>query len=88
MLTFRDLQEIGKLIDEKIDEKFKVAFRLLPTKEEFFSRMDALSKEIKDMREEFAAHSISHDTLTEKDEELDVRVLVLEKKIGIPTQKN
>ena len=88
MLTFRDLQEIGKLIDEKIDEQFKVAFRLLPTKEEFFSRMDALSKEIKDMREEFAAHSISHDRLDEKDEDLDGRVLVLEKKVGIHDRGN
>lgn len=84
MLTYRDLQEIGKLIDEK----FKIAFRLLPTKEEFFNRMDTLSKEIKESREELAAHTISHDRLTENDEEFDLRIQVLEKKVGIHAQKN
>lgn len=84
MLTFRDLQEIGKLIDEK----FKQAFKLLPTKEEFFSRMDALSKEIKDSREELAAHSMSHDRLDEKSEDLEGRVLTLEKKVGIHDRGN
>lgn len=46
MLTYKDLQEIGKLIDEKLKE----AFKHLPTKEDFYTRMDALSKEIKTSR--------------------------------------
>lgn len=78
MLTYKDLQEIGKLIDEKLKE----AFKHLPTKEDFYTRMDALSKEIKDTREEFSAHAMSHDHLTEKDEELDERVEILEKKVS------
>lgn len=84
MLTFNDLQEIKKLIDQTI----KDAFKHLPSKDDFFTRMDMLSKEIKDMREEFSAHSMSHARLDEKDEELDERVLILEKKVGIPVQKN
>ncbi len=84
MLTFRDLQEIKKLIDQTIHE----AFKHLPSKDDFYSRMDMLSKEIKDAREELAAHSISHDRLDEKDEDLDGRVLILEKKVGIHDRGN
>ncbi len=84
MLTYKDLQEITKLLDEK----FKEAFKYLPSTELFLSRMDALSKEIKDAREELASHSVSHDRLTEKDEELDVRVAALEKKAGIHAMNN
>lgn len=88
MITYRDLQEIGKLIDEKLKQFFDDHIKQLPTKDAFFTRMDMLSKEIKDAREELAAHSMSHDRLTEKDEELDTRVIVLEKKVGIHAQKN
>ncbi len=84
MLTYKDLQEITKLLDEK----FKEFFKYFPSTELFLSRMDALSKEIKDAREELAAHSISHDRLTEKDEELDTRVAVVEKKVGISLLNN
>lgn len=84
MLTFRDLQEIKKLIDQTINE----AFKHIPSKDDFYTRMDMLSKEIKDAREELASHSLSYDRLDEKDEELDGRVLVLEKKVGIHAQKN
>lgn len=79
MLTYKDLQEISKLLDEK----FKTAFKYLPSTELFLSRMDALSKEIKDAREELAAHTISHDRLTEKDEELEARVAAIEKKVWL-----
>lgn len=60
MLTYKDLHEITKLLDER----FKEAFKYLPSTELFLSRMDGLSKEIKDAREELAAHTISHDRLT------------------------
>lgn len=36
MLTQTDLDEIEKIVEEKIDQKTK----LLPTKDEFFGRMD------------------------------------------------
>ncbi|MBI4991274.1 hypothetical protein HZB96_04245 [Candidatus Gottesmanbacteria bacterium] len=44
VLTQKDLEEIDKIVDGKI--------KFLPTKKEFFSKMDALMKEIKDLREE------------------------------------
>ena len=84
MLTYKDLQEITKLLNEK----FKESFKYLPSTELFLSRMDGLSKEIKDAREELAAHTMSHDRLTEKDEELEERVAVVEKKVGIHTLNN
>lgn len=48
MLTIRDLDEIEKLIDVKLDEKLK----FIPTKEEFFGWMDKIMGELKAMREE------------------------------------
>jgi len=48
MLTQKDYDEIEKLVREIVREEIK----LLPTKEEFFSKMDELMKEVKDNREE------------------------------------
>lgn len=48
MLTQKDLDEIEKLIDEKLDEKIK----LLPSKDEFFTEMSKLMGELKAIREE------------------------------------
>lgn len=84
MLTYKDLQEVEALVRKVVKELISH----LPSKDDFYTRMDALSKEIKDAREELAAHSVSHDRLTEKDEELDVRVAVVEKKVGIHALKN
>lgn len=50
MLTQRDIDEIDKLITEKLDEKTK----LLPTKDDFFSKMDDVMGELKAIREEHA----------------------------------
>lgn len=47
MLTQKDLNEIERLIEEKLDEKIK----FLPTKDEFFGRMDKAMKELKAIRE-------------------------------------
>ncbi|MDP1722092.1 MAG: hypothetical protein Q8L37_02690 [Candidatus Gottesmanbacteria bacterium] len=84
MLTFKDLQEIEELIHKVV----KDLISHLPSKDDFYTRMDMLSKEIKDAREELAAHSISHDRLTENDEELEKRVSVVEKKVGAYTMNN
>lgn len=48
-LTQRDLDAIEELINEKLDEKIKG----LPTKNEFYSKMDEVIGELKSMREEF-----------------------------------
>lgn len=44
MLSQKDLDEIQKLI--------KINTRHLPTREEFYNKMDELMKELKDLREE------------------------------------
>lgn len=46
MLTQKDLDEIERLIEEKLDERIK----FLPTKDEFFGRMDKAMKELKAIR--------------------------------------
>lgn len=49
-LTAKDLDRIEKLIDRKLDEKIK----FLPTKDEFYTSMDKLMKELSTIREELA----------------------------------
>ena len=48
MLTQKDLGEIEHLIDRKFDEKIKY----LPTKDDFFTKMDEVMGELKAIREE------------------------------------
>jgi len=57
MLTQKDLEEIKKVIEEKLEEKI----RLLPTKEEFFSKMDELMGELSAIRDEqtIIGHQVS-----------------------------
>lgn len=47
-LTQKDFDQIEKVLDEKLDEKLKI----LPTKEEFFSKMDEVMGELETAREE------------------------------------
>lgn len=61
MLTQKDLDEIEKLIDERLDEKIKH----LPNKDEFYKAMSEIMGELKKMREtyELAEPKISgHET--------------------------
>jgi predicted nuclease with TOPRIM domain len=51
MLNQQDLDQIEKIIDEKLDEKLK----LLPAKDELFERLDEIVGELKSVREEQAA---------------------------------
>jgi predicted nuclease with TOPRIM domain len=57
MLTQKDLEEIEKVIEEKLEEKL----RLLPTKDEFFSKMDELMGELSTIRDEqtIIGHQVS-----------------------------
>lgn len=48
MLTQKDLDEIEEVIDKKLDEKIK----FLPTKEEFYTKMDEVMGELETIREE------------------------------------
>ncbi len=47
-LTQKDLKDIEEIVDRKVDEKTK----LLPTKDEFFGKMDEVMGELKTIREE------------------------------------
>lgn len=53
MLTQKDFDEIEKILDEKLDEKT----RLLPSRDEFYEKMDEVMGELKTIREEQTAGS-------------------------------
>jgi predicted nuclease with TOPRIM domain len=57
MLTQKDLEEIEKVVEEKLEEKLW----LLPTKDEFFSKMDELMGELSAIRDEqtIIGHQVS-----------------------------
>lgn len=57
-LTQKDFDQIEELLDEKLDEKLKI----LPTKKEFFSKMDEVMGELKTVREEqtVLSHQVSN----------------------------
>lgn len=56
MLTQNDIKEIERIVGEKIDEKTK----FLPTKDQFFERMDSLSGQIKKIQESLDFLNIPH----------------------------
>jgi len=57
MLSQKDLEEIEKVIEKKLEEKLK----LLPTKDEFSSKMDELMGELSAIRDEqtIISHQVS-----------------------------
>ncbi|MBI2404715.1 hypothetical protein HYV22_00875 [Candidatus Gottesmanbacteria bacterium] len=55
-LIFPTKDEVKEIVHQAIDERF----RLFPTKEEYFSRMDALSGELKAVRESQELHAHDH----------------------------
>lgn len=65
-LTFRDLQEIRKVVEEVVDERT----RLIPTRDELFSRLDETMGELKNARDERAAMFAQYERVEE-----DVRKL-------------
>ena len=79
-----DYDEIGKRIRDAIDEKF--AF--LPTKKEYFETSDTIIKELKAIREDFAAHESSHERIDEDTSKLKKQVKHLFKTFEIldPTE--
>lgn len=65
MLTQKDLDEIEEIVEEKIGEKTKN----LPTKDEFFSRMDDVMRELDTIRSEqtiISHHVTDHEPRIEK----------------------
>lgn len=73
MLTQKDLDEIEEIVEEKIEEKIS----LLPSKNEFFGKMDEIMGELKTIRE-------SQDIITHKVyEDHENRITHIEKKLQI-----
>ncbi|MFC1710358.1 hypothetical protein ACFL0F_01705 [Patescibacteria group bacterium] len=70
-LTIKDLDEIEKIVDNKIEENTKN----LPTKDEFFTKMDEVMGELKSIRE-------STSILTNRVSEHEDRISKIEKKIS------
>ena len=80
MLTQRDFDRLEKLIDAlleaKLEEKLTDKLKYLPTKDDFYKKMDEVMGELKAIREE---HSISAYQVADHEERLEV----LEKKIKL-----
>lgn len=74
MLTQQDIAEIEKLLKDALDKKIK----LLPTKEEFFKKMDKLMGEVKAMRESQELHAGQHARLDDLLDSYQKRIKALE----------
>ncbi len=66
-VVFPTRDEVEKIVEEKLDAKIK----LLPTKDEFFTRMDALSGEIKAVRQEQTIHADEHRKINDRFDRID-----------------
>lgn len=82
MLTLKDLLKLQKMISDTFDEKLKQFYeehiKYLPTKDEFFTRMDKLSGEIQAVRESQELHQGQHTDIADRFERID-------KHLGIST---
>ncbi len=74
MLTQNDLDQIEEVVGEKIEERT----RNLPTKDEFFTKMDEVVGELKGLRDEVT--SVNHQY-----ERTNKRVDKINKHLGIST---
>lgn len=79
MLTQKDVDEIRQIVREEIDEKTKH----LPTKDEFYTKMDELMGEVKAMREEQGVYAGQYSNISDELENHDTRIKKLEKHTGI-----
>ena len=75
MLTQKDLEDIEKVVDEKIESRTSN----LPTKDEFYTKMDEVVGELKTIREEQAVLSGLNTKVNDHDE----RIFKLEKKLRV-----
>jgi hypothetical protein len=76
MLTQGDI----KVIEEIVEDKTK----LLPTKEEFFSKMDEVMGELKATREAIDLHTGQHDEITDQIDDHEKRIKIVEQKLHVP----
>ncbi|MDO8503392.1 MAG: hypothetical protein Q7S60_01750 [bacterium] len=71
-LTQKDIDQIGEIIDQKLEERIK----FLPTKDEFYTKMDEVMGELKAIREE---HTVSSGQISDHED----RITLLEEKTGL-----
>jgi len=71
-LTQRDFDEIEKMMDEKFEEQL----RNIPTKDEFYTKMDEVMGELKGIREEVTV--VTHQVSGHED-----RITTLEKAVEL-----
>lgn len=75
-ITTDDFLKIEKIVQDTVKEELKPIdekINHLPTKEFFAKRMDDLTKEIQDARDEFAAHTKQHADIHDQDERNEKR---------------
>lgn len=60
-------EEVKAEVNDQLDEKIGK----LPTKDEFYSKMDKWMKRVTDKQSEKIAHSAQHDRLTKKVEKIE-----------------
>jgi len=56
-------QEVSEEIAIQLEEKLNEKLAYLPTKDEFYEKMDQVLGEVQAMREDFAAHKSMHEDL-------------------------
>ena len=69
--TREEMHKIVRVEVDSVEERLNQKINLLPTKEEFFSRMDKLSGEIKAMRDEHDLHAGQHRQINDRFEVID-----------------
>jgi len=95
MLTKSDLQQIGKLVKAILNAELfdfrgevkkivKEQIKHLPTKDEFYTKMDKVITELQKVREEQTIQSGWKDEIAD----LDNRVKKIEKHVGIATSSS
>lgn len=80
MLTFKDLQEIEVIVRKIVSDLTKH----LPSKDDFFTRMDKLSGEIQAVRDSQELHQGQHSEITDRLDRHHKRLSTLETSAKLP----
>lgn len=73
-LRFIIRQEVSEEVAFQLEQQLTEKLAFLPTKDEFFSKMDQVLGEVQKMREDFAAHKMSHERIDEDTSKLKKQV--------------
>lgn len=79
MLTKKDLSLIESIIEEKLEEKLNEKLKFLPTKDEFYEKMDEVMGKLKAIREEHEVLGGKSSEHSDQLEDHEKRILKLEK---------